>query len=363
MIPLFKVFMHSQAIENAKEVLASGYIGQGPKVEEFEKQLSAYMSGAEVLTVNSCTSALDLALHLCGVGPGDHVVTTPQTCTATNTMIVNRGAHPIWADIDPSTGNIDAEDVKHRITPKTKAIMAVDWGGRSCDYGTLKSYGLPVIEDAAHATGTTRGGIHVARSGGDYVCFSFQAIKHLTTGDGGGLIVPSDQIGRARLLRWYGLDRRTKASFRCEQNIEECGYKYHMNDIAAAIGIGNMIDLPTIVSQHNEHARRYCDALGGIPGLRVPAYDAESSWWIYSLLVPDPRAFMARMGAQGIDTSPVHARNDTHDAFARASCVSPRPLPGVDEFTAGHVAIPVGWWLTDAELQHVITSTIEAVAQ
>lgn len=356
MIRLFQVYMDPQAATQVEHVLRSGYIGQGERVEQFEHELSRRMDGAELLTVNSCTSALDLALHLCGVGPGDRVVTTPQTCTATNGVIVRRGATPVWADIDPQTGNIDPIDVAAKVEIyQPKAIMAVDWGGRACDYNELRSLGVPVIEDAAHAVSTRYSGMHVARTGGDYVCFSFQAIKHLTTGDGGALKVPDEQIDRARKLRWYGLDRRSKASYRCEQNIDEVGYKYHMNDIAATIGLANLAGLEEIVGRHIHNAKVYCEELGHCLDVMVPDFDAESSWWIYSILVRDPIGFISKMAEQGIECSPVHARNDKHSAFREAAISS--PLPGVDTFTAGHVAIPVGWWLSDDDLQRVIDAT------
>lgn len=357
MIRLFKVYMAPGTTMHLDAVLSSGYIGQGEKVEEFERALQARMDGAEVLTLNSCTAALDLALHLCDVGPGDCVVTTPQTCTATNGVIVRRGATPVWADIDPRTGNIDPADVGAKVEVyRPKAVMAVDWGGRPCDYEALRSFGVPVIEDAAHAVMSRINGRHVAAAGGDYVCFSFQAIKHLTTGDGGAIKVPGEQIERARKLRWYGLDRRSSAaSFRCEQNIEEIGYKYHMNDIAAAIGLSNLSGLDTIVAAHVRNAQRYCEELKDALDVVVPTFDPESSWWIYSLLVRDPKQFMARMAERGVECSPVHARNDKHSAFSEASVNG--PLPGVDAFTAGHVAIPVGWWLSESEVEHVINAT------
>jgi len=361
MIRMFQVHMSAPALRNAQETLLSGYIGQGSRVDEFEAALSVIMDDAKPLTVNSCTAALDLALHLCGVGPGDHVISTPQTCTATNGVIVQRGAHPVWADISPLTGNIDPQDVAKKITSKTKAIMAVDWGGRACDYEALRSHGLPVIEDAAHAFATRIGGRHVAVCGGDYVCFSFQAIKHLTTGDGGAIVVPEDQYNRARALRWYGLDRTSSKSFRCEQDITEIGYKYHMNDIAASIGLGNISETLMLVQRHVANARRYCDELLGVKNLVVPPFDPESSWWIYSLFVKDPPVFISAMAERGVECSPVHARNDKHSAFRRVAASADR-LTGVDEFEAGHVAIPVGWWLSNEDVDHIIASTREVVS-
>lgn len=346
MIPLFKVAMSSEAPARVAEVLESGYIGQGEQVERFESALQELLgTSAPPLTTNSCTSAIDLALHLIGAGPGDEVVTTPVTCTATNSPIVTRGARPVWADVDPWTGLIDPADVARKVTRKTRAIVAVDWGGVTCDYGVLKGFGLPVIQDAAHSL--------TAGIGGNYVCWSFQAIKHLTTGDGGALWCPPEQLERARLLRWYGLDRRSKADFRCEQNIQEAGYKYHMNDIAAAIGLANIGYAWQNIKLHRDNANHYHHWLADVPGITCPrrdTYDNMSSWWLYTLLVEDRQGFIAHLADHGIAASPVHARNDTHRAFHFPNGA----LPGVDHFTSRNVAIPVGWWLSADDRRRII---------
>ena len=341
MIPLFKVSMADDAASRVADVLASGYIGQGEQVERFEAALQQLLgTPAPPLTVNSCTSAIDLALHLIGLRPGDEVITTPVTCTATNSPIVTRGATPVWADVDPLTGLIDPTDVSRKLTPRTRAILAVDWGGALCDYAALKTWGIPVIQDAAHSLG--------AGIGGDYVCWSFQAIKHLTTGDGGALWCPPHDLERARLLRWYGLDRRSKADFRCEQNIQEVGYKYHMSDIDAAIGLANIGHVRELIAAHVRNAGYYDHHLDGHV-VKMP-WDVTSSWWLYTLLVEDRADFIAHMAERGIASSPVHARNDTHAAFHFPN----GPLPGVDVFASRNVAIPVGWWLSAADRRHVI---------
>lgn len=366
MIPLFRVFMSREASAAVSDVLSSGYIGQGARVDTFEIELTnALDSEIPLLTTNSCTSALDLALHDCDVGPGDEVITTPQTCTATNGVIVRRGAIPVWSDIDPVTGLIDPVDVARKITSRTKAIVAVDWGGAPCDYEALRAFGLPVIEDAAHALLTRYEGASIARSGGDYVCWSFQAIKHMTCGDGGALKAPEARVERLRLLRWYGLDRRSNQSFRCSQNIREVGYKYHMNDIAAAIGICNLAHAKKIVELHRQNAAWYNEALANIPGVRRPSWVPESSWWLYTLLVNDRPAFERRMTERGIHVSQVHARNDIHDAFREAASRSPLndgQLPGVDHFSARAVAIPTGWWVSSEDRTRVAEAVLDFAA-
>ena len=345
-IPLFKVAMSPEAHYLVADVLASGYIGQGQQVEAFEDALQNLLELPYApLTTNSCTSALDLALHLIGVGPGDAVLTTPMTCTATNSPIVRRGAVPFWVDVDPWTGLIDPEKIeqaiwKASINYRPTAIMAVDWGGAVCDYAALKEHGLPVIQDAAH---------HLSPPQGDYTAYSFQAIKFLTSGDGGALVAPADQMERARLLRWYGLDRRSKADFRCEQNISEVGYKYHLNDIAAAIGLANIGSVRELIAQHQANAAYYNQHIESYQVQRAPL-DPDSACWLYTLLVKDRQGFISHMADYGIACSPVHARNDQHTAFHFPN----GPLPGVDYFASRNVAIPVGWWLTADDRRRVV---------
>lgn len=341
------------------------YCGEGPRVQEFERAFGRLVgSSSPTLALNSCTSALDLALHLAGVRPGDEVISTPMTCTATNGVIVNRGARIVWADVDPVTGLIDPQDVARKITERTRAIMAVDWAGRSCDYQRLKAivdgrsgFGLgmrspAIIQDAAHnlfVDMTNRGG---------YVCWSFQAIKHLTTGDGGAILVPAEQVERARLLRWYGLDRTSSADFRCAQDIDEAGFKYHMNDIAAAIGLANLPHARWVVEQQQRNAAWYAQYLADVPGVTLPPVDPACSWWLYTVLVEDPASFIAHLGTRGVAASPVHRRNDVHPAFHFPS----GPLPGVDAFAAHEVAIPVGWWLSAVDRRDVTLAVKEWAA-
>ena len=357
-IPLFKVTCNpSAALAGLAPVLASGYLGQGPRVEEFEAELRRILEAPrDILTVNSCTSAIDLALHLIGVGPGDSVITTPMTCSATNTHIVLRGARIIWADVDPITGLIDPEDVAAKVDPSTAAIIAVDWAGRVCDYTALRSNGIPVIQDAAHAYLAKRGGVQIAAgSGGDYIAWSFQAIKALTTGDGGALLCPDDETTeRARLLRWYGLDRRGSADFRCAQDIAEAGYKYHMNDIAAAIGLANLGIATAGVESARACAEYLTADLDGCRGVTLPPPDSGASWWLYTVLVDNPPSLQSALAAANIASSPVHRRNDYHTAFQRATGAYRYLLPGVNRFSARELAIPCGHWLSESDILGVV---------
>jgi len=356
-IPLFKVFMPESVMEPLREVLMSGYIGEGPRVEEFERRLAPWFGTDNVLTLNTGTSALRLALRLANAGPGDEVISTPVTCVATNEPILDSGAKVVWADIDPWTGNIDPTSVASRITPRTKAIMAVHWGGYPCELDELnalaKDKGLQLIEDACHAFGAS---YHRSAIGShsDFVCFSFQAIKEITTVDGGALTCKLEKdCDRGRLLRWYGIDRRShRKDFRCEEDIVESGYKFHMNDVAAAIGLEQLKYVSDNLARTRAHAARYDEAFANLTAARPLRYgkDRLSSYWLYTIRVRNREAFMQKARDAGIVVSQVHARNDKHTIFRE----SLTPLPGVDEFTREQVSIPVGWWLSDNEQDRII---------
>lgn len=361
MIPLFKVAMSPHANSRLIDTLTSGYIGEGPKVKEFEERLAADL-GLPVLCTNSCTSALDMAYHLIGLGKGDEVISTPMTCLATNMPLALRGCKIRWADVDPRTGNISPESVADLISFDTKAIVVTDWAGRPCDYNALRHISRqfmkfpPIVEDAAHAFGARYNGEPIAESGGDYVAFSFQAIKHLTTGDGGALKVPFHKYEQARLLRWYGLDRNDSTAMRCLQQAIAPGFKYHMNDIAATIGLANLDYAAINLSRHRANASYYWTHL---PKHIQAPFDPEASYWIYTILVDDPARFERQMAAAGITASQVHTRNDFQDCLPS----SPHPLPGLDEFSAHMVSIPVGWWLSREDLEHIVASVTLAVGE
>jgi len=355
-IPLFKVFMPESVMEPLRTTLFSGYIGQGPRVEEFEAALSARLHTPHALALNSATSGLQLALRLAGVGPGDEVVSTALTCTATNWAILAQGAIPVWADIDPATGNLDPLAIEPLVTPKTKAVMVVHWGGYPADLDEIRSaagrHGLKVIEDAAHAFGSTYKGTHVGTQS-EFGVFSFQAIKHMTTVDG-GLLVAMDarDYSRGKLLRWYGIDREAdRTDFRCENDVEEWGWKFHMNDVAATIGLEQLKHVDRIVSIHRENAAFFDRELGSIPGVELLQVkpDRTSASWIHTIKVDARDKFVAAMRARGIMTSRVHERNDKHSTVAAYR----RPLPRLEAFVARMVCIPVGWWVGEEDRRFI----------
>lgn len=360
-IPLFKVFMPESVMEPLQRVLLSGYVGEGPQVERFERELAPWFGSKSVLALNNGTAAIHLALRLANVGYGDEVISTPMTCVATNEPILSIGAKVVWADIDPDTGNIDPQDVAKKITKKTKAIIVVHWGGYPCELEALNTiasqYGIKLIEDACHAFGATYHGKPIG-SISDFTCFSFQAIKEITTIDGGALVCKSkNDYERGRLLRWYGIDRKkNRKDFRCESDIKESGYKFHMNDVAATIGIEQLKYVRKNLTRNRLNAAKYNNAFSSLVNVSALCYmkNRQSSYWLYTLRVKSPSAFGNWMKKAKIAVSQVHARNDKHTVFK----YSITNLPGVDEFVSKQMCIPVGWWLTQEDRSYIIDTIV-----
>ena len=359
MIPLFTVQLRSsdKLEQMVKTTLDSGFITEGETVKIFERAFSTFLWGQSVLALNSCTSALTLALRLAGVGHGDYVLTTPMTCTATNMPILASGANVAWADINPKTGILNAESVAQNITPRTKAVIVVAWGGNlGWDYVDLHALcekrGIPLIVDSAHSP------VSIAPQP-DFACYSFQAIKHLTTGDGGALVCKSESDHeRGKLLRWFGIDRdyRSGGDFRMEPDIEEWGYKFHMNNIAATLGLYQMPRLAERLNRCHEISKFYSNT---IPLQHTPLTVAP---WLYTLLLPDAPTrirFQEFMTKRQIQVSQVHRRNDTQPCF-RASRV---PTPGVDEFVARMCCIPLRADLLDDEVNEIVRAAKDFCGQ
>ncbi len=366
-IQLFKVFMSPNAKVEVGKVLDSGYIGQGPKVEEFESCLRNFLNTDRVLTLNSGTSGLHLALHLLkkqnNIQDGDEVLATALTCTASNWPILANGLKIKWVDINPKNLNMDLDDLERKITHKTKAIIVVHWGGYPVDLDRLKAiqeksyqiYGFrpAIIEDGAHAFGSEYKGQKLGNHG-NMVMYSLQAIKHITSVDGGVLVLPNQELHRrGKLIRWYGIDREgNRKDFRCEADIEEWGFKFHMNDVCATIGIENLKFANDILSKHRSNANFYDKNLANVAGLTTLERnrDHNSAFWIYSMIVENRDGFYKHMKEHGIIVSQVHERNDKH------TCVKEyrSALPTLDKTIPSLVSIPVGWWVNEEDRQYIV---------
>jgi dTDP-4-amino-4,6-dideoxygalactose transaminase len=365
MIPLFKVYMARDVVDFVKPVLHSGYIGEGEKVKQFEHEIGRMIGNPNVAMVNSGTSAIVMALRLAGIGRDDLVLSTPMTCMATNEAILQFGAHIVWADIlQDGTVNPFSVEEKLREFPEVKAVMVVDWGGTPCMLKEIKTAigdrNIPIIEDACQSIGSVYCNhlIGHAENGADYVCLSFQAIKYLTTADGGAVIVPPDKLKEAQLLRWFGMDRTKSIAMRCEQDPPAWGYKFQSNDVAAAIGLANLQYLPGLLRAVRRNARRYNHEFADIDGVAITGpfkTDRQPNYWLYTLLVDDVSNFTRYMAGRGIEVSKAHVRNDTKTIFADYQV----ELPGVTFFDDRHICIPVGWWLSDSDVEEIVQAVKE----
>lgn len=262
---LFKPNISEDAIKAVTKVLRSGWIGLGPKTKEFEDKFAKYVGAKYAIALNSCTAALHLALIISGINEDDEVITTPLTFVSTNHVIKYLRAVPVFADIDPRTYCIDPKSIERMITKKTKAIIAMHYGGHPCDlvkiYNIAKKYNLEVIEDAAHACGSSYEGKKIGSFG--LTCFSFHAVKNLPVGDG-GMITTNDEkkYKRFKRLRWLGIDKDTytrtdqddkkPGAYAWKYDVPDLGYKYHMNDITAAIGIEQL----KLLEEQNAYRRK-----------------------------------------------------------------------------------------------------------
>lgn len=338
--------------------LDSGRLSEGSVVRRFEKQIEQEFGMRNCVAVNSGTSALHLALILAGVGPGDEVILPAQTFVSTGLAVLYCGAKPVFADISMD-GNISVESVIYNISKKTKAIIAVSWGGNPCDLDDLaylSSYHrLNLIQDNAHALGATYQGEALSECG-DFSCYSFQAIKSLTTGDG-GMLACWDGISReeARKLRWFGIDRendQVDETGERNYNLTTLGYKYHMNDYAAALGLGNLHGFRTRQKRVKQIAGFYNEKISAIcKGNEIvfPNKKEGCSYWLYDVWVERRPDFLRAMRDRGVPVSVVHVGIDRNDILG-----GKQDLPIQRYWDEHHVCLPIHSSLTDEDVEKVI---------
>jgi perosamine synthetase len=357
-IVLFHPYIPESAIAEATKVLHSRWIGQGPRVAQFEKEFSQRFAGSGAsLAVGSGTDALHLAYILAGLQEGDEVITPVFTCTATSIPFLYMGVKIRFADVDPETLNISIPHVRELINEKTKAIVCVHYGGLPCDMDELlaiaKEYDIPVIEDAAHALGATYKEKNIGEIS-PFTMFSFQAIKHITTGDGGMLIIQDkDLIQKGERIRWFGIDRSNKQKGTWENDITEVGYKYQMTDISAAMGLAALHEFEYTLSYRQRLFEEYRKELKGVNGIKLigdHANDRTHAAWLCTALVDHDRlGFMRTLREKKIESSQVHYRNDRYSILGGRR----DDLPNMDAVEENYIVLPLHMKMTIDHVKYI----------
>jgi len=359
-IVLFHPHVPARAFEAVSSVLRTRWIGQGPRVEEFEQRFSErFTDGLPAIAVGSGTDALHLAYVLAGLQPGDEVISPLFTCTATNIPFLYMGVKVVFADVQPGTLNIDPADIRRRITTKTKALVCVHYGGLPCDMDELQSiadeYGLKVIEDAAHALGATYKHRNIGELS-DFTMYSFQAIKSITTGDGGMLVVKDKSLlDKGQRVRWFGIDRKAKQEGIWQNDITEIGYKYQMTDISAALGLSALDEFDEILSYRQSLLKQYERELSDIPGLMTIGSnynDRTHAAWMCTILAEGREALQAKLRSCGIESAQVHYRNDRYTVFGGRRA----DYPNMDAIEDKYLVLPLHTRMSSEDVSRVCSA-------
>jgi dTDP-4-amino-4,6-dideoxygalactose transaminase len=377
--PMFWPYIpdHTALLEELETTLASRWVGQGPKVDRFETRFAAQFDAAHAVAVNSCTAALHLAYILAGISPFDCVISPVFTCTATNHMLLQREAKILFADVEKGTLNINPKHVSWLLSRyPVKAIIGVHIGGDPCNITELLTlgahYDIPVIFDAAQALGAVYNGTSICsdKNCGFATTFSFQAIKHITCGDGGMLCLPTGSLNlacRARHLRWFGIDReRRNKEFDWQPWMNrgitvdqyEPGFKYQMTDIAACFGLVGLTRINVVIEHRKKIASIYRKNLSRMHGITLLRDDSatpgwESSYSLFGMFVENRDEFCKTMASRGIETSVVQLRNDLYSVFGGKR----QALSNMNEVEEKYIYIPVNPIITEEDA-HEISSEI-----
>jgi dTDP-4-amino-4,6-dideoxygalactose transaminase len=378
-LPYNRPAIEEEDIAEVVDTLRSGWLTTGPKTARFEREFAAYTGARHALAVNSATAALHLALVAAGIGPGDEVITTPLTFAACANVIVQQGATPVLADVSPDDLNIDPDQVERRITPRTRAIMAVHYAGQPCRMDELLDLAdrcrLFLIEDAAHAAGAAYKGRMIGALG-DATAFSFYATKNLTTGEGGMLTTNrADVEGRARLMTLHGMSRdawkRYERGGSWYYEVVAPGYKYNMGDIQAALGLAQLRRLDAMNARRAELAARLSARLAECDAIETPAARPEVHhvWHLYVIrlrseaLSIDRAAFIEELARRGIGTSvhfiPIHY----HPFYREGFGFRPGDYPAAEDAYERLISLPLYPGMTDEDADRVAEAVLDTAKQ
>ena len=379
-LPFARPDITDAEIAAVTEALRSGWVTTGPKARAFEQAFTDYLGGEglQSIAVNSATAGLHLALEALGIGPGDEVIAPTLTFTATVEVVRYLGADPVLVDVDPVTLNIDPEKIRAAITPRTKAIMPVHYGGLACRMDAIlaiaREHGLKVVEDAAHALPTTWRGTLVGQLQSDVTVFSFYANKTITTGEGGMAVTHNPALAqRMRTMRLHGMNRDAFDRFTSRipawyYEVVAPGFKYNMTDVAAAMGVEQLARLPHFVQRREVLARRYHEQLANLP-LALPAVAPPGdthAWHLYVIrLLPNAPlerdAAIQALSDRGIGTSVHYVPLHRHPYWRDRYQLTPAMFPEADAAYQAMISIPLFTAMSDSDQDRVIAALHEVL--
>ena len=361
-------------MDEVHRVLESGWLGTGPRVQRFEEDFAAY-KGVErdrVVAVNSCTAALHLSFVAANLRPDDEVITTPMTFCATVNAILHAGARPVLADIDPETLNIDPRAVARAITPRTRAIVPVHFAGRACDMDALTAlagkHGLMIIEDCAHAIETTWNGRH-AGTFGDFGCFSFYVTKNVVTGEGGIVVARTpEQASRVKVLSLHGMNKDAWKRFSADgyrhYQVTECGFKYNMTDMQAAIGIHQLARVAENLERRRVIWDAYDERLADLPVVlpTAPGRGTDHALHLYTILVDEADAGVSRdaclnaLAAQNIGVGVHYMSVPEHPYYQQTLGWRPEMFPNAMRVGRQTLSLPLSPSMTASDVSDVVAA-------
>jgi len=356
---LFYPYISKRSKKNISKVLSGRWIGQGPMVDKFEKKFKQiFTKNHESIATGSGTDSLHLAYILAGLKKGDEVITTVFTCTATNIPLLYMGIKIKFADIDISTMNISVESVKKLISKKTKAIVCVHYGGLPCDMDELQKlankYRIPIIEDAAHAMGAKYKNKPIG-SISDFTTFSFQAIKHFTTGDGGMLAIKNKKLlSKAKRIRWFGINRENKQKGIWDNDVTEVGYKYQMTDIAATLGYDALGDFSKILSHRRKIYNIYLNELSKNKNILCINESNKKKYhaaWLFTIAVENKDFLQKKLREYKIETNQVHFRNDRYSIFKKF--VNGKKFKNMDFLENKYLVLPLHHKVSESQAKYI----------
>lgn len=373
-IPYFLPSIGKDEIFEVVDSLKNNWLTMGPKVIAFEKALEDYLGVKHVITLNSCTAALHLSLIVSGLKIGDEVITSPLTFAATGNTIAHLGLKPVLVDINPETLNIDPKRIESAITPKTKAIVVVHYGGKSADLNEITSiannHNLTIIEDAAHAIGTLYNGKKIGNHG-NLTCYSFYATKNMTTGEGGAIATNNDEIAkRLRKLRLHGISKDAWKRYQKEGSwyyeIEECGWKYNLTDIQAAIGLHQIKKLDSFIRKRQELAKLYNTELSKIKGIKLPYqnFSLDDSLHLYPIILENYNRdqFIKKMAESKIGTSVHFIPLHLHPFYKKAFKYKEGNFPETEKIFKGLVSLPLYPKMSKKDVEKVVKTIKDIIS-